>query len=140
MRLIDWIRKLFKTDPPPPPPIEPPPGEQPLLVEINAYRQRVGISKLLADGRLDVAAQTHTDELFRGTARPHDGAQQRISKAGYGGYPWGEIVAQGQTSPAQAVSSWISSRGHRQNIENPRFTLAGCGRTGNHWCVVFVSK
>ena len=39
----------------------------------------------------------------------------------------GEVVAMGQKTPAAVFKAWINSPGHREEIENPRFTMTGLG-------------
>ncbi|HCJ28080.1 MAG TPA: hypothetical protein DHV63_01935, partial [Pseudomonas sp.] len=56
----------------------------------------------------------------------------------------GENIAAGQGSAEQAVSSWLASPGHCQNIMNPGFTEMGAAYATNprsaatiYWTQVF---
>jgi uncharacterized protein YkwD len=54
----------------------------------------------------------------------------------------GENIACGQRSPAEVVTGWMNSPGHRANILRREFThigvgFAGGGRAGTYWTQVF---
>ena len=38
-----------------------------------------------------------------------------------------------------AVTQWLASAGHRENIENCRFTRTGVGVSGEYWTQVFYT-
>ena len=46
---------------------------------------------------------------------------------GYAWQAWGENLAAGQPTAADAVSTWMSSSGHRANILSTTFTELGGG-------------
>jgi uncharacterized protein YkwD len=55
-----------------------------------------------------------------------------------------ENIASGQSSPADVVQAWLTSDGHRRNIENPEYVVIGVGaaRLGNgptYWVQNFGS-
>lgn len=52
---------------------------------------------------------------------------QRIRNAGYTGSPVGENIAWGQRSPAEVMTSWLNSAGHRANILDSRYRNIGVG-------------
>jgi uncharacterized protein YkwD len=63
--------------------------------------------------------------------------------AGYASGTWGENIAAGQRTPAEVVSSWMNSEGHRANILNSQFTEIGIGMVPSgdgtpYWTLVFA--
>ena len=57
----------------------------------------------------------------------------------------GENIAKGQQSPAQVMSSWMNSAGHRQNILSSNYTDIGVGvaKDANgaiYWVQMFVHR
>jgi uncharacterized protein YkwD len=66
----------------------------------------------------------------------------RMKRYGYN-YRWaGENVAAGQSSPQDAMRSWMNSSGHRKNILNGKFRDIGVGyarggRYGHYWTQTF---
>ena len=55
---------------------------------------------------------------------------------------WGENIARGQDSPAEVMTDWMNSDGHRENILYPDFTHVGVAVLnlpgGPWWTQVFV--
>lgn len=49
-----------------------------------------------------------------------------------------ENIAQGYTSPKDAVNSWMNSDSHRENILNPTLKKIGVGFYDNYWCQEFT--
>jgi uncharacterized protein YkwD len=76
----------------------------------------------------------------------HDGATpaQRVRRAGYPARLIGENIAFGSMSAAEAVSGWLASPGHCENIMDPRFRETGIavargrGQAGTYFTEVFV--
>jgi uncharacterized protein YkwD len=50
-----------------------------------------------------------------------------------------ENIAMGQQTPQEAVRGWLGSAGHRQNIENCRYTRTGVGYRDGRWTQVFYT-
>ncbi len=80
------------------------------------------------------AAQVHAEQMARARQQAHvlpnavyPRAEDRLAAAGYDWEIFGENLALGQTSAAEAVRSWMDSRGHRSNIVSPQFTELGVG-------------
>lgn len=102
----------------------------------NAERTKVNASTLSMNNNLRNAAQAHTIDMacrqyFSHTApapapfgaSPFD----RITAFGYAYSAAAENIAAGQTSPAEVVTSWMNSEGHRTNMLNPTYTQIGIG-------------
>ncbi len=118
-----------------------------LLAAMNAERARSGLSQLGTHSTLQKAAQGHADWMAVNSRMSHTGQggssfSERIHAAGpYPIVAMAENVAWGQDSPAECVSSWMNSSGHRRAILNSTYKSAGCGaatgRDGIYWCAVF---
>ncbi len=78
--------------------------EEKVINETNAQRARHGLPPLVVDQRLVQSARAHTAWMTRAGRLRHTSQ------------PVAENIAMGQQSAAEAVSSWMSSSGHRANI------------------------
>ena len=90
-----------------------------MLRRVNAYRAAHGRAALRLDRRLNVAAQSHADDMARrdyfAHVSPEGGtAGDRARRAGYRWRRMLENLAAGQGSPREAVAGWIDSDGHRR--------------------------
>lgn len=109
------------------------------LCLINRERLAHGERALRVNGRLQRAAQAHTQSMAFGDYFEHVGPGgltplARMRDAGYissrGSFQVGENIAWGTlwlASPAAIVRAWMSSPGHRANILNPRYRETGIG-------------
>jgi uncharacterized protein YkwD len=100
----------------------------------NGQRGTVGRARLRTNARLMRAAQLHAEQIARAGELAHvlpdavyPRAEDRLAAAGYRWQTYGENLALGQRTPAEAVHSWMRSRGHRRNIVSPDFTELGVG-------------
>jgi uncharacterized protein YkwD len=100
----------------------------------NAERGMRKRPRLRTHPQLMRAAQIQAEQMARagqqahvlpGAAYPH--AEDRLAAAGYQWQSYGENLALGQPTSAEAVRSWMRSRGHRSNIISPAFTELGVG-------------
>ncbi|MFI2205710.1 CAP domain-containing protein [Streptomyces sp. NPDC020192] len=113
----------------------------------NAERGRIGLAPLAVDPLLTAAAQAHCADMVARDFYDHtspDGAQpwDRAARAGSRLRTIGENIACGQRSPAEVVTGWMNSPGHRANILKREFGhigigFAGGGRAGTYWCQLF---
>lgn len=65
------------------------------------------------------------------------------SRLNFPGSRKAENIAAGQATVDSAMSAWMNSRGHRRNIMNPTYSLAGFGMVKSdrgvpYWCAVFA--
>jgi uncharacterized protein YkwD len=100
----------------------------------NQARAAAGCAALRTDARLTAAAQGHSADMAANDYFSHDGRDgrgfaKRITDQGYPS-PGGENIAQGQRNAQEVVTAWLSSPGHRANIENCSFTTIGVGLAG----------
>jgi uncharacterized protein YkwD len=100
---------------------------------INEHRRGRGLAPLAYDARIAAVARRHSKDMADGrVSAGHDGfeaRQRHISKmiplrgiaenVGINDYPPSKTVR-------SAVSGWLGSRGHRENIEG-RYDLTGVG-------------
>ena len=113
---------------------------------MNSHRESVGCEPLLwHDGTGDVA-QAHSQDMVDRDFFAHtnpDGVNpfQRLGNAGveWSG-PAGENIALTSGGAESALSLWLNSSGHRQNIENCSFTHHGVGLAGRLWTHLFITN
>ena len=101
-----------------------------MVALVNSYRAQNGVGPVAENGQLDLAAIDHSNDMAQRQVLTHTGwdgsnAGQRIRANGYSARAWGENVAYGQTTVAEAMAAWMNSAGHRANILNPAFSDVG---------------
>ena len=137
-------------EPAPAPAVAPVSDVQEAVVQsVNHHRGVAGRATLNIDSRLTAAAQGHSDDMARRQTMSHVGSGgtdggQRISSAGYGWSTWGENVAAGQATPADVMSAWMASSGHRANILNGGVSHIGVAATKGangvmYWTMVIAA-
>src|SRR5215204_178176 len=127
------LRQCAPAAPPPPPAAAigvPMPIYGEMVGLVNSYRAQSGVGPVSEHGQLDMAAIDHSSDMAQRLVLTHTGwdgsnAGQRIRANGYSASTWGENIAYGQSSVAQAMTAWMNSAGHRANILNPAFTQIG---------------
>ena len=114
----------------------------------NEARRREGCKPLIHDAKLRAAAFGHSSDMARNNYFSHDSRDgkdpgDRIRAAGFSPLrAWGENIAAGQRTAAQAVQAWLDSPGHQANILNCRFTHIGVGvaqGSRTYWTQNFAS-
>jgi uncharacterized protein YkwD len=105
---------------------------------VNQHRASLGLGQLSVDAALSRSAVwksanmaglnyfDHTDDpIGRSVA-------DRLAACGWpSNLGWGENIAYGYATPADVMAGWLSSPGHKANIENPAFTSTGVGVVQN---------
>ena len=98
----------------------------------NVERTRAGLVPLTVNSRLNTAAQLQADQVasvqildHHITSGPYPAPTDRLAAAGYQWQAYGENLASGYRTAAEATDSWMNSPGHRTNILNPDFTEIG---------------
>jgi uncharacterized protein YkwD len=105
---------------------------------INGQRMNVGLPALASNSALTSAARAHSQDMATSNTFSHTGSDgsdpfARMVTAGYSFSVAGENIyagSQQNNSPSAAVSAWMGSSGHRENILNTSFTEVGLG----YWC------
>jgi uncharacterized protein YkwD len=119
-----------------------------VLAAINAHRASIGARPLAVSPALQAAAVWKARHMARYGYMNHDdpappvarSVSQRITACGYGGSGWGENIAYGYPTAQAVVQGWLSSPGHRANIEQPGFTATGIGAAVTAGGTVFWSQ
>jgi uncharacterized protein (TIGR03000 family) len=105
--------------------------EQAVLDLVNQQREKAGLGALRSNALLLRAAREHSANMARQDKIGHEldgkGPGDRLAAVGYQSFGWGENVAAGQRTPAEAMDSWMTSEGHRANILGPDFQEIGIG-------------
>jgi len=126
---------------------QPAASEDPVVRElaerVNAHRRRLGRPPLQWDARVATVALRHSRNMVERDFFSHQDSQgrspfDRLDAAGIRFSKAAENIASGQRDAASVLDSWLSSAGHRENLEDPDFTRHGIGRFANHWTHVFI--
>lgn len=105
-------------------------SEQELLSYVNKERMDRGLSPLKLNSKLSVAALGKADDMFSHNYWAHYGPDGTtpwsfISKAGYDYLYAGENLAKGYTTSHDAVSAWMDSQTHRDNLLSKQYSEVG---------------
>ncbi|MBD2194621.1 MULTISPECIES: CAP domain-containing protein [Calothrix] len=107
-----------------------------MLNLVNQERSAAGLTPLTLNSQLTTAAQAHSQDMADHNFMGHNGSDgsspfDRIKREGYYFSTAAENVAAGQSTPEDAMSSWMNETppndGHRQNILNPNYREIGIG-------------
>jgi uncharacterized protein YkwD len=107
--------------------------EQQLLKLINMERENARVEKLQWDAKVAQAAEAHAEKLATNNALSHQFAgeqelEQRVAATGARFNAVAENVAVAETVE-EAHLALMNSRGHRENIMNPRYNAVGIAVT-----------
>lgn len=111
-----------------------PDGEELAFLDlINAYRAENGLGPLALQDELGDAAEFHSQDMatadyFAHTLSDGTSAGENISNFGYSGGTWGENIAAGMETAAEALYYWQNSPGHNATMLDPNYTEIGIGR------------
>jgi uncharacterized protein YkwD len=103
-----------------------------VLAAVNAHRATVGAPALVVSPTLDAAAVWKARHMAKYGYMAHDDpappiartTADRLVACGYGA-GWGENIAYGYPTAQAVMQGWLSSPGHRANIEQPGFASTG---------------
>lgn len=98
----------------------------------NVERAKAGLGLLVNQTQLAQAAQKHSIDMGCHFFLSHTGTDltspfDRMDDFGYFYSAAGENVAAGYATPADVMTGWMNSPGHRANILDPDFTEIGIG-------------
>jgi uncharacterized protein YkwD len=125
------------------------PMAEQILSLVNQERASRGLSSLTLNEQLSVSAQKYAERMrdqkfFSHTSPDGTTYRMRNEAAGYTNWTWmGENIAYGQTSAAQVMDDWMNSKGHRENILEPKAKELGVGYVGGgttYWVQEFGAK
>lgn len=111
--------------------LSPHPLEAEVVERVNTERAKYGLPALELDTNLMQTSRKHTAWMIHRRSFSHSGM------------PVAENIAMGQSSPAEAMQSWMNSSGHRANILNRGHRRIGvaCYSAPNgtvYWCQQFT--
>ncbi|MCP4593760.1 MAG: CAP domain-containing protein [bacterium] len=120
-----------------------------LLRLINLERTLADLGPLSWDDELAKVSQAYACRMIEGEFFGHVDPEtqaapnHRLTLAGYEFVVMGENLAQGQTTAAEVLDSWLASPAHRDNLMSPDWTHIGIGvRTDDdgtlHWVLEFA--
>ncbi|HEU5430290.1 MAG TPA: CAP domain-containing protein, partial [Thermomicrobiales bacterium] len=103
---------------------------------INDYRGSFGLQPVSLVDDLGEAAQHHSDDMaannyFSHTLADGSSPDQNIRNFGFTGSTWGENIAAGMSSAADALQTWENSPEHDSILRDPDFQEIGIGRAYN---------
>ena len=107
-----------------------------ILELVNQQRSEAGLDPLTLNPQLEASAQRHSQDMADNDFLEHTGSDGSSSsdRAQQEGYPSsfvGENIAAGQTTPEEAMASWMNETppndGHRRNILSPDYSEMGIG-------------
>ena len=120
-----------------------------MLERVNAERSVSGLTPMLLDDRLVLAAQRHSDDQARRGRMSHTGSDgstvtARVDRVGYNWRSIAENVAYGYPDAAAVMAGWMASDGHRRNILSANVDLGvglAYGADGRpYWTQVFAAQ
>lgn len=94
---------------------------------VNAARAVAGCPPLVPNPHLQQAARDWSEHMAVDDVFAHRDLAELQNRYGYAGTFAGENIAAGYATPAEVVSGWLDSPGHRANILNCRYTESGIG-------------
>lgn len=128
-----------------------------LINEARLEPRRCGRKKFPAttpleiDAALEHAAQAHARDMASRGRLGHEGSDgsmpaDRVTRADYAWKAVAENIAAGQTTAEEAVSTWLASPGHCENLMSPRYSQTGIAHAVNrdaakgiYWAQVFAA-
>ena len=102
---------------------------------VNQHRAARGLRSLRVSATLTASAvwkarhMAHYRYMAHNDPAPPVGRTvgQRLAACGFAGAGWGENIANGYRTAEAVVSGWLSSPGHRANIERASYGVIGVG-------------
>lgn len=114
---------------------------------LNNHRKNIGLNSIILNIDLSLIAKEHSINMANQVIDfGHDGFSFRCEEGRIilGGSKWcGENVAMGQRTAEKVFNAWLSSSGHRANIERANSTHTGFGYAKNtfgqiYWTQIFL--
>jgi hypothetical protein len=106
-----------------------------VVAAVNQHRAGIGLGGLAESATLRAAAVWKARHMAAYGYMAHDdpappvarSVGDRVAACGYTGGGWGENIAHGYPSTAAVMQGWLSSPGHKANIERASFRAIGVG-------------
>lgn len=108
---------------------------------LNAQRAAHGLQAVQPHKLLMAAAQAHARDMARGGFMSHRGSDgsnvaQRVERQGFCYRYVNENIAMGFRDPAQVMTGWYNSPGHRRNALSRKVTHYGFAAVDRSWVLV----
>lgn len=121
--------------------------EREVIQLANAEREKHGLLPLETDISLSYVARKKSEDMVVQQYFAHESPTygtpfQMLDYFGIYYTYAGENLAYGFSSPAQVLSAWMESDGHRKNILNDVYTHIGIGYdpNGHYWTMLLIRK
>lgn len=115
---------------------------------VNVERSKKGLQPLSANWELSRVARLKSQDMankgyFSHQSPTYGSPFNMMESFGIRFSSAGENIAYGQKTPAQVMSAWMNSPGHRANILSPSYTQIGVGLARNrngvpYWTQMFI--
>ena len=120
------------------------PQEASVIRATNQIRRDYGLSPLMPEIKLSMAARDHSHDMrilgFFDHWSPVAGKGSHMQRAArYGSTADSENILYGAGDADTAMNMWMNSSGHRANILTAGWTRIGVGRSGTHFTQLFGS-
>ena len=116
---------------------------------MNQERAAAGVGGISQNASLDAVAQIRAQEIVQSFAHTRPNGTSCFTVLNENGIVYvtaGENIAAGYGTPAEVMSSWMNSEGHRANILNGSFGQVGIGyyadpntTYGTYWVQIFTN-
>ena len=135
---------IARIDPPTAPPLSTRDEVRTFAELVNKHREKIGCKPLTWLSPVAAVAQQHSNDMshygfFSHVNQHGQTAFDRLKAAGIAYRIAAENIAAGQRTAEEVLHSWLTSSGHRRNIEDCRLTQHGVGLANNHWTHMFVT-
>lgn len=100
---------------------------QDVVARVNEVRARAGLRHVGFDGALARYAATRSASMASVHTLSHQGWERGLRRAGFVDDALGENVAYNYATPAEVMTAWMRSPGHRANIMRGVFRRVGIG-------------
>ncbi len=117
------------------------PDEKALVDLLNKERKKEKLPELTVNAALCQAARRHSENMAKQEKMSHQldgkGVGDRVTEAGYAWRAVGENLAKSEAEgpgdppaspPEEIHKMWMDSKGHRENILNPKYREVGIGK------------
>lgn len=116
-----------------------------VITLVNQERAKQGLKPLTGDAALNNMALAKAQDMsqnnyFSHTSPTYGSPFDMMTKFGIKYSYAGENIAMGQKTPAEVVTAWMNSEGHRANILNANYNLIGVGYYNGYWAQEFVGR
>lgn len=123
-------------------------GAEQAAALISRLRMAEGRSAIATDGRLQLLAADQAMAMASADRLSHElrgGLATRLRDAGQAPAIAIENIAAGQETVAEAITAWVHSAGHRQNMLKPGLQLMGLAKAsaphsafGRYWALIMT--